>query len=108
MWTTLDAAIAQHQLPGGGQRHVDLHPVRRRGAQVPARGRRGQVGINIPIPVPLPFFSFTGWRGSFRGDLHPYGKQAVRFYTETKTVTARWRYTEPAAGEQPNMSINLR
>jgi malonate-semialdehyde dehydrogenase (acetylating)/methylmalonate-semialdehyde dehydrogenase len=68
----------------------------------------GQVGINIPIPVPLPFFSFTGWRGSFRGDLHPYGKQAVRFYTETKTVTARWRYTEPAAGEQPNMSINLR
>jgi malonate-semialdehyde dehydrogenase (acetylating)/methylmalonate-semialdehyde dehydrogenase len=68
----------------------------------------GNVGINIPIPVPLPFFNFSGWRGSFRGDLHPYGKQAVRFYTETKTVTARWRYTEPAAGEQPNMSINLR
>ncbi|MFK8040988.1 CoA-acylating methylmalonate-semialdehyde dehydrogenase [Congregibacter sp.] len=68
----------------------------------------GQVGINIPIPVPLPFFSFTGWRGSFRGDLHPYGKQAVRFYTETKTVTARWRYDESEAGKQPNMSINLR
>ncbi len=39
----------------------------------------GQVGINVPIPVPLPFFSFTGWRGSFYGDLHAYGKQAVRF-----------------------------
>jgi malonate-semialdehyde dehydrogenase (acetylating)/methylmalonate-semialdehyde dehydrogenase len=67
----------------------------------------GQVGINIPIPVPLPMFSFTGWRGSFRGDLHAYGKQAVRFYTETKTITARWSHTE-ATGTQPNMSINLR
>jgi malonate-semialdehyde dehydrogenase (acetylating)/methylmalonate-semialdehyde dehydrogenase len=68
----------------------------------------GQVGINIPIPVPLPFFSFTGWRGSFRGDLHPYGKQAVRFYTETKTVTSRWTYSDAEQGKQPNMSINLR
>jgi malonate-semialdehyde dehydrogenase (acetylating) / methylmalonate-semialdehyde dehydrogenase len=67
----------------------------------------GQVGINIPIPVPLPFFSFTGWRGSFYGDQHAYGKQAVRFYTETKTVTARWfeddiQHTGPA-----NMTIRL-
>jgi malonate-semialdehyde dehydrogenase (acetylating)/methylmalonate-semialdehyde dehydrogenase len=68
----------------------------------------GHVGVNIPIPVPLPFFSFTGWRGSFRGDLHPYGKQAVRFYTETKTVTARWSYSDAEHGAQPNMSINLR
>ncbi|MEZ5570241.1 MAG: CoA-acylating methylmalonate-semialdehyde dehydrogenase [Halioglobus sp.] len=67
----------------------------------------GQVGINIPIPVPLPMFSFTGWRGSFRGDLHAYGKQAVRFYTETKTITARWTHSE-GSGNQPNMSINLR
>jgi malonate-semialdehyde dehydrogenase (acetylating)/methylmalonate-semialdehyde dehydrogenase len=68
----------------------------------------GQVGINIPIPVPLPMFSFTGWRGSFRGDLHAYGKQAVRFYTETKTVTAKWTHTEVTTSKQPNMSINLR
>ncbi|MFH7564489.1 CoA-acylating methylmalonate-semialdehyde dehydrogenase [Oceanimonas smirnovii] len=66
----------------------------------------GQVGINVPIPVPLPFFSFTGWRGSFYGDLHAYGKQAVRFYTETKTVTARWFDDDVAAG--PNMSIHLK
>ncbi|MCX2682504.1 CoA-acylating methylmalonate-semialdehyde dehydrogenase [Campylobacter sp. MIT 21-1685] len=50
----------------------------------------GQVGVNVPIPVPLPFFSFTGWKGSFYGDLHAYGKQAVTFYTETKTVTQRY------------------
>ena len=35
----------------------------------------GQIGINVPIPVPLPMFSFTGSRGSFRGDTHFYGKQ---------------------------------
>lgn len=66
----------------------------------------GQVGINIPIPVPLPFFSFTGWRGSFYGDQHAYGKQAVKFYTETKTITARW----PEAGTvaSSNMTIQLK
>ncbi|GAC14215.1 CoA-acylating methylmalonate-semialdehyde dehydrogenase [Aliiglaciecola lipolytica] len=65
----------------------------------------GQVGINVPIPVPLPFFSFTGWKNSFYGDLHAYGKQAVRFYTETKTVTARWFEDDIPSG--PNMTINL-
>lgn len=66
----------------------------------------GQVGINVPIPVPLPFFSFTGWRGSFYGDLHAYGKQAVRFYTETKTVTSRWFDDDIPTG--PNLTIQLR
>lgn len=66
----------------------------------------GQVGINVPIPVPLPFFSFTGWRGSFYGDLHAYGKQAVRFYTETKTVTSRWFEDDIPSG--PNLTIHLR
>ncbi|MCA0933977.1 CoA-acylating methylmalonate-semialdehyde dehydrogenase [Vibrio alginolyticus] len=66
----------------------------------------GQVGINVPIPVPLPFFSFTGWRGSFYGDLHAYGKQAVRFYTETKTVTSRWFDDDLPGG--PNLTIQLR
>ncbi|MGG2397611.1 CoA-acylating methylmalonate-semialdehyde dehydrogenase [Pseudomonas sp. SH1-B] len=67
----------------------------------------GQVGINVPIPVPLPFFSFTGWKGSFYGDLHAYGKQAVRFYTETKTVTSRW-FDDAALGDGPNMTISLK
>ena len=63
----------------------------------------GQVGINIPIPVPLPFFSFTGHKGSFFGDQHAYGKQAFRFYTETKTITQRWFDDDPA--EKLNMTI---
>ncbi|MBD9414605.1 CoA-acylating methylmalonate-semialdehyde dehydrogenase [Pseudomonas sp. PDM16] len=71
----------------------------------------GQVGINVPIPVPLPFFSFTGWKGSFYGDLHAYGKQAVRFYTETKTVTSRWFDDAAVTGGTPvgpNMTIQLK
>ncbi|MBV8049240.1 MAG: CoA-acylating methylmalonate-semialdehyde dehydrogenase [Paludibacterium sp.] len=66
----------------------------------------GQVGINVPIPVPLPFFSFTGSRGSKLGDLGPYGKQVVQFYTQTKTVTARWFDDEAADGV--NTTIRLR
>lgn len=53
----------------------------------------GQVGINVPIPVPLPFFSFTGWRGSFAGDMNFYGKAGVQFFTQIKTVTAQWKST---------------
>jgi malonate-semialdehyde dehydrogenase (acetylating)/methylmalonate-semialdehyde dehydrogenase len=66
----------------------------------------GQVGINVPIPVPLPFFSFTGWKNSFYGDLHAYGKQAVRFYSETKTITSRWFDGDIPSG--PNLTINLK
>ena len=67
----------------------------------------GQVGINVPIPVPLPFFSFTGWKKSFMGDLHAYGKQGVRFYTETKTITARW-FEDDIPHHAPNMTISMK
>ena len=66
----------------------------------------GQVGVNIPIPVPAPFFSFTGGKHSFFGDLHPYGKQAFRFYTETRTVISRWPESDLPSG--PNMTISMR
>jgi malonate-semialdehyde dehydrogenase (acetylating)/methylmalonate-semialdehyde dehydrogenase len=50
----------------------------------------GMVGINFPIPVPLSYFTFGGWKKSGFGDLNQYGPDAFRFYTRTKTVTARW------------------
>ena len=66
----------------------------------------GQVGINVPIPVPVPFFSFTGSRGSKLGDLGPYGKQVVQFYTQTKTVTSRWfDDSGPSAGVNTTISL---
>jgi malonate-semialdehyde dehydrogenase (acetylating)/methylmalonate-semialdehyde dehydrogenase len=67
----------------------------------------GQIGINIPIPVPVPYFSFTGSRGSKLGDLGPYGKQVVQFYTQTKTVTARW-FDDATVNEGVNTTISLR
>ena len=67
----------------------------------------GQVGINVPIPVPVPFFSFTGSRGSKLGDLGPYGKQVVQFYTQTKTVTSRW-FDDNSAPAGVNTTISLK
>lgn len=69
----------------------------------------GQVGINVPIPVPVPLFSFSGSRASKLGDLGPYGKQAIAFYTQTKTVTQRWFEDDGnAAAAGPNTTISLR
>ena len=50
----------------------------------------GMVGVNVGIPVPSAVFPFSGHKLSFFGDLHCHGKDAVRFFTESKTVTTRW------------------
>ncbi|ETX30636.1 CoA-acylating methylmalonate-semialdehyde dehydrogenase [Roseivivax isoporae] len=50
----------------------------------------GMVGVNVPIPVPLAYHSFGGWKKSGFGDLNQHGTDSFKFYTRTKTVTARW------------------
>jgi len=50
----------------------------------------GMVGVNFAIPVPLAYYTFGGWKRSGFGDLNQHGPDAIRFYTKTKTVTARW------------------
>jgi len=50
----------------------------------------GMVGVNFAIPVPLSYYTFGGWKQSGFGDLNQHGPDAIRFYTKTKTVTARW------------------
>ena len=50
----------------------------------------GMLGINIGVAAPLAFFPFTGWKGSFFGDLHATGADSFRFYTRQKVVTSRW------------------
>lgn len=50
----------------------------------------GMVGVNVGIPVPIGVFPFCGHKRSFFGDLHCHGKDAFRFYTESKCVTVRW------------------
>jgi len=55
-----------------------------------AKVQTGMVGINVGVPAPVAIFPFTGWKGSFFGDLHALGKDGVKFYTETRVVTCRW------------------
>ena len=55
-----------------------------------SRCQIGMVGINVPIPVPLAYHTFGGWKRSGFGDLNQHGPDSIRFYTKTKTVTARW------------------
>ncbi len=50
----------------------------------------GMVGINVGIPVPVGIFPFSGHKNSFFGDLHVLGKDGVKFYTQTKSVTTKW------------------
>ena len=50
----------------------------------------GMVGVNIPVPVPVAYYTFGGWKRSGFGDLNQHGPDSIRFYTKTKTITARW------------------
>jgi malonate-semialdehyde dehydrogenase (acetylating)/methylmalonate-semialdehyde dehydrogenase len=55
-----------------------------------ARIQVGMVGINVPVPAPLAYYSFGGWKRSAFGDLNQHGPDGIKFWTRTKTVTARW------------------
>ncbi|MBV9289320.1 MAG: aldehyde dehydrogenase family protein, partial [Hyphomicrobiales bacterium] len=55
-----------------------------------AKVKVGMVGVNVPIPVPVAYHTFGGWKRSGFGDLNQHGPDSIRFYTRTKTVTARW------------------
>ena len=55
-----------------------------------ARANIGMIGVNVPIPVPVAYHSFGGWKRSKFGDANTHGMEGVRFYTQIKTVTARW------------------
>ena len=58
----------------------------------------GMVGINVPIPVPVAYHSFGGWKRSGFGDINQHGMEGVRFWTKTKTVTARWPESDLEGG----------
>jgi len=52
--------------------------------------RVGNVGINVGTPAPMAFFPFSGSKGSFFGDLHAQGRDAIDFYMDKKIVVERW------------------
>jgi len=52
--------------------------------------RAGNIGVNIGVAAPMAFFPFSGWKGSFFGDLHAQGRDAIEFYMDKKVVVERW------------------
>jgi malonate-semialdehyde dehydrogenase (acetylating)/methylmalonate-semialdehyde dehydrogenase len=50
----------------------------------------GNIGINIGVAAPMAFFPFSGWKGSFFGDMHGQSMDAVEFFTQKKIVVERW------------------
>ena len=63
----------------------------------------GMIGINVPIPVPLAYHTFGGWKKSAFGDLNQHGPDSFKFYTRTKTITARW-----PSGMKEGASLNFK
>ncbi len=64
------------------------------------RTHGGMVGINVGIPVPIGVFPFSGHKRSFFGDLHCLGKDGMRFYTQTKSITTHWFDEEDMKAEK--------
>src|SRR3990170_693961 len=54
------------------------------------RAKAGSIGINIGVAAAMAYFPFGGMKNSFFGDLHPQGRDAIRFFTESKVVITRW------------------
>lgn len=52
----------------------------------------GNIGINVGVCGPMGFFHFGGRKGSFFGDLHAQGEDAVSFYTD-KTIEIERYFT---------------
>lgn len=50
----------------------------------------GMIGVNVGVPAPMAWFPFTGWNGSFFGDLHMQGLEGIQFYTRQKVTLTRW------------------
>ncbi len=86
----LDAAtriISEHEFGNGASIFTRDGEAAREFA---SRAQVGMVGINVAIPVPMAFHSFGGWKHSLFGAHAMYGMEGVRFYTNLKTITARW------------------
>jgi malonate-semialdehyde dehydrogenase (acetylating) / methylmalonate-semialdehyde dehydrogenase len=65
------------------------------------RAEAGMIGVNVGVAAPMAFFPFTGWKGSFFGDLHATGADSFRFYTRQKVVTSRWWLPSKLDHSQP-------
>jgi malonate-semialdehyde dehydrogenase (acetylating)/methylmalonate-semialdehyde dehydrogenase len=87
---TLDEAIAQANRMALGNMATIFTTSGRAAREFRERVEAGMVGINVPVAQPFAFFPFSGWKGSFFGDLHVHGTDGIDFYTRKKVVVTRW------------------
>jgi malonate-semialdehyde dehydrogenase (acetylating)/methylmalonate-semialdehyde dehydrogenase len=87
---TLDEAIERANRSPLGNMAVLFTSSGRAAREFRERVQAGMVGINVPVAQPFAFYPFSGWKGSFYGDLHVHGLDGVEFYTRKKVVVSRW------------------
>ena len=87
---TLEEAIAQANASALGNMATIFTQSGRSGREFRERVEAGMTGINVPVAQPFAFFPFSGWKGSFYGDLHVHGTDGIDFYTRKKVVVTRW------------------
>ena len=87
---TLDAAIAQANRMSLGNMAVIFTSSGKSARRFREEVEAGMVGVNVPVAQPFAFFPFSGWKGSFYGDLHVHGTDGIDFYTRKKMFISRW------------------
>jgi malonate-semialdehyde dehydrogenase (acetylating)/methylmalonate-semialdehyde dehydrogenase len=87
---TLDEAIAQANQMALGNMAVIFTRDGRAAREFRDGVEAGMVGVNVPVAQPFAFFPFSGWKGSFYGDLHVHGADGIEFYTRKKMYITRW------------------
>ena len=86
---TLDDAIAQANRLSLGNVATIFTQSGRSAREFRERVEVGMTGINVPIAQPFAFFPFSGWKGSFYGDLHEHGTDGIDFFMRKKVVVTR-------------------
>src|SRR5919202_2183604 len=87
---TLDEAIAQANQMALGNIAVIFTQSGHAAREFRERVEAGMLGVNVPVAQPFAFFPFSGWKGSFFGDLHVHGPDGIEFYTRKKMFITRW------------------
>jgi malonate-semialdehyde dehydrogenase (acetylating) / methylmalonate-semialdehyde dehydrogenase len=87
---TLEEAIAQANRMALGNMAVIFTSSGRAARQFREQVEAGMVGVNVPVAQPFAFYPFSGWKGSFYGDLHVHGTDGIDFYTRKKMYISRW------------------
>ena len=87
---TLDEAIEQANASSLGNMATIFTQSGRAAREFRERVEAGMTGINVAVAQPFAFFPFSGWKGSFFGDLHVHGTDGIDFYTRKKVVVTRW------------------